>query len=130
MSRAPWRSAVLALGLLLMTGSAAWAQRSPHYSPVRPPISPYLYYSAINTTGLPNYFTYVRPAIQFQAFTQRRAFDARLETRVRMDDERVTGIVERQLRLRETTGLGAPAVAGTFMDFSHYYPPSGVVRRR
>jgi hypothetical protein len=120
------RHVLLSVGFLLMTSATAWAQRPAHYYPLHAPLSPYLYYSAINTTGLPNYYTYIRPAQRFQSYLERRPTDlARLETRVRLDESRVAEMIQRHLEVRETTGLGAPATPATFMDYSHYFsrPP-------
>ncbi|MGE0756004.1 MAG: hypothetical protein AB7F89_19980 [Pirellulaceae bacterium] len=120
------------MALLFLSGSqAVYGQRPAHYAPSRPVLSPYFFYSAINTTGLPNYYTYVRPAIQFEAFLQRsNVMAGRADTRSRLTDGEVTSIVERQLRLRETTGAGAPALPGNYMDLSHFYGTSATGTRR
>jgi hypothetical protein len=113
----------LVAGLFLASGGVARAQRPAHYFPVRPPLSPYLYYSAVNTTGLPNYYTYIRTTQQFQSFLDRsRAQIGRIENRLRLGDTGgVSDEAARQVELRETTGYGSPAVPGTFMEYSHYY---------
>ena len=124
---------LMALGLFVCAGNVAWAQRPAHYFPLHQPLSPYLYYSAINTTGLPNYYTYIRPQTQFRAFLERRVSEnlrgGETGGRIRLDENRVAEIVARQLEVRETTGLGATALHGTYMDYSHYFSQPATRRR-
>jgi hypothetical protein len=119
----PLRVGLVAAGLFLLAGTSAWAQRPAHYYPLRQPISPYLFYSAINTTGLPNYYTYVQPRLQFQTFLERtRLLTGRFDDRNRLGEIRLSPTPPtRVLEVRETTGYGAPALPGTFMEYSHYY---------
>lgn len=110
---------------------AAMAQSSAQYIPPRPAISPYFAYSAVNTTGLPNYYTYIRPAQQARTFFEKeQANRARDEARLILDERRLDDLSQRRVDQRSTTGTGTTAVAGAFQQYSHYYPNPAVVRRR
>jgi hypothetical protein len=127
------KTQVQLLGFLvvLFCGSTqAFAQTPAHYYPVRPPISPYFAYSAINTTGLPNYYTYIRPAQQQAQYAMMAEQANRMSaaTRVVLTEQSVGEMVQRQLMERQTTGYGAPAVAATFQDLSHFYPTTSQAR--
>lgn len=122
---------LLAVGIFLGSSGVAMAQRPAHYVPVKPPISPYFMYSEINTTGLPNYYTYLLPAQQYRNFVSKTDPNfARFEERITLAGDRVEQLIERQLELRQTTGVGAPAAPATFMELSHFYnKPVGRKRR-
>lgn len=102
---------VLVLTCLMLTNSADAQGRRPRrgaYVPSRPTISPYLYLSRGNTGGLPSYYAWVRPQIEYQ---QQQQF------------------VERELRYLEGEAtrpqvpvVGRPSTAATYMNYSHFYP--------
>ena len=117
-------------------GSAAFAQGTlpSHYIPVRPTISPYFAYSAINTTGLPNYYTYIQPLQQQALIGQRvqqqiRASSSTADNRVTLNERTFGEMLDRHLQQRLTTGGGAPATAATYQNYSHYYQRPGSGRR-
>ena len=106
------------------------------YYPSRPTLSPYFGYFQVNTTGLPNYQAIVRPQFQLD-----RGFQ-QISSGVRREGERINTL-ERQVRLRTSTdadagtlvrqrtaGPVAPARAGTFMNYSSFYPNQTPLRRR
>ena len=117
-------AAICVLGLL---GEKAHAQTRPsHYVPARPTISPYFAYSAINTTGLPNYYTYIQPLQQQTQLALAAQADPRqtlgYDNRIAFTERSLGEALDRQLRQRSTTGAGAPATAATFQDYGHFYP--------
>ncbi len=122
---------LLAALLIIGSSSEAQAQRPAHYYPARPTFSPYLFYRQFNATGLPNYYTQIRPANRFyQEFVARSRAAPRIEARQTLIGERhVAEIVENQLRQRATTGIGQPSIPAQFMDTSHYYPATPIRRR-
>lgn len=128
---------VAVVGLFLGLSSEASAQRPAHYRPIRPPFSRYFGYSAFNTTGIPNYYLYVRPAqqydaLQYQTFLEHErpeTFEA-AGSRTTLDENRVRDIFDRQLELRGTTGVGAPAQAASYQNYSHFYPKVNLPARR
>lgn len=105
------------------------AQRPAHYYPARPTFSTYLLYRQLNSTGIPNYYQYVRPATQFRDFlsrSQARTTSARQTVSV---EGQVAEILDKQLRQRATTGIGQAAVPARFNDTSHFYTPRATRRR-
>ena len=120
--------------LLFAVEGSVQAQSHPsHFVPARPTISPYFAYSAVNTTGLPNYYTYIQPLQQHTqiaaAFTDPRV-SLGYENRAVLTERSIAELLDRQLRQRVTTGGGAPSTAATFQTYSHYYPTANPVRRR
>jgi hypothetical protein len=101
----------LCAGLLL--SSAALAQGGPArgpYTPVRPPISPYMNFFRPDVGGVPSYYMFVRPRIDIQQRFQQVDQDL--------------GTLEGQLQRRGPArpGVGQPSTAATFMNYSHFYP--------
>ena len=110
-----------------LADSQAQAQRPAHYYPARPTFSPYLLYRQINLTGIPNYYAYVRPAEQYRDFLVRSQPSPRNRQRLAGDSDAVARIIERELRQRPSTGIGAAATPARYGDYGHFYrsPPSG-----
>lgn len=126
--------ALLSLLAVLAIGSIAAAQRPSHYYPARPPISPYMGYSNVNTTGLPAYYATVRPTMDFQSVVRSyrtgSAFaPAPVAMRTTLDDERVADMVAQRIEVRQSTGVGATSVPSTFMTYSHFYTPRSITAR-
>jgi hypothetical protein len=122
----------LALATVLMGPvNQAWSQpRATSYRPGTPPISPYFGYSQVNTTGLPNYYAYVRPQEQLRSLAQNESLTATQQTPALTSEKLQLQVVERLLQMRPSTGIGAEQRAGTFMNYSHYYTvPSQTGRR-
>lgn len=117
--------------LLIGSSESAQAQRPAHYYPARPVFSPYLYYGQFNSTGLPNYYTQVRPQTTFYRDFLSRAHAAprALDRQSLMGERQVAEIVENQLRQRLTTGIGQPSVQARFLDTSHFYTNPASRRR-
>ncbi len=111
---------------LLLDNAHGQGRLPSQYVPARPTISPYFAYSAINTTGLPNYYTYIQPLQQqsqlgYLALPASRAPLA-YDGRMTLTESSLSELLDRQLRQRLTTGGGAPATASTFQNYSHFYP--------
>jgi hypothetical protein len=121
--------------VLLFSGtSSAWAQypRPSHYYPSRPPISPYFGYSQVNTTGVPSYYTFVRPAqeqaaLYSRTYSRTNAYYAAPRTAI--NESLIADMVVDRLDVRQTTGIGAPSVPATFQDRMHFYPQPVIGRR-
>jgi hypothetical protein len=134
MTQFQFRVVASTLFLLFASSASAWAQypRPSHYYPARPPISPYFGYAQINTTGIPNYYTYVRPA-QEQAALYTRTYSRNnafyTPPRTGVNESLIADMVVDRLNVRETTGIGAPSTAATFQDRMHFYPAPVTGRR-
>ncbi len=120
---------LLAAVMVIGMAQSARAQRPAHYYPARPAFSSYLLYRQLNATGIPNYYSYVRPATQYRDFLARnpQAPNEGRQTLMRVERE-VARVVETQLRQRTTTGIGQPSVPAQFGEMSHFYPRSPVGR--
>ena len=98
------------------------AQRPAQYYPARPTFSPYLLYKQVNLTGIPNYYSYVRPATAFQDFVTRAPTVYRQAPRETLINEQaVARVIQQELRERTTTGIGAAAVPAVYGNYSHFY---------
>ncbi|WP_372718236.1 hypothetical protein [Novipirellula sp.] len=100
------------------------AQQPAHYYPARPTFSPYLFYRQFNGTGLPNYYTFVRPREIYNDYVSRTrpSYYAESQRQSLITQQQVSDIVDNQIRERLTTGVGAASQAATFQNTSHYYP--------
>jgi len=106
------------------------AQRPAHYVPARQTFSNYLLYRQINGTGIPNYYSFVRPAQQSRDFASRaQVFDSRAGRQSLTVQQEVARAIESQLTQRPFTGVGRAAVPAQFGETTHFYrrPP---IRRR
>ena len=103
------------------------AQRSPVYSPQRPTISPYFGLFQYNTTGLPNYYAFVRPRQDLLSDLSRQANRVeRLELR---SGERATAGGPGLLR-EPNLGGGTTSRAATYLNLDPYYPLQRSIRTR
>lgn len=120
------------LAVLFVVGLAteSQAQRPAHYYPTRPTFSPYMFYRQFNGTGLPNYYTFVRPRSIYRDFLKREQAPSVQRNQRLINEGDVSVIVDNALRERATTGIGQAAQAGRFMDTSHFYPSAATQRRR
>jgi hypothetical protein len=125
--------AMVAATFLLGTAVAeAQFPRPAHYTPARPPLSPYFGYAQINTTGLPSYYTFVRPAQEAAALYSRtysRTNAYYTPPSGALNESLIADMVVDRLEVRQTTGIGAPSVPATFQNRLHYYSPSPISRR-
>jgi hypothetical protein len=116
------------LAVIVILGIAASAQaqggppRQRTYIPA-PKFSPYLYLSRGSVGGVPAYYAWVRPRIDY---------DQRART---VDNE--LGMVERQQQQLEQGGdlysgvVGRPSTAARYMYYDHFYSnPSAAAPRR
>jgi len=113
----------LAATVVLLAGSsgAASAQRPAHYYPARPKFSNFLLYQQFNATGIPNYYTFVQPAQQYEQVLS-RARTSQLRTRVPLTvEQEVAAALDAQLKQRLSTGIGRPAIPAQFNETSHFY---------
>ncbi len=119
-------------GFLLFSSAAdVSAQHPAHYYPARPTFSPYLLYNQFNGTGLPNYYSFVRPAQIYNDYASRTrpSYYAESQRQSLISQQQVAEIVDNQIRERLTTGIGAASQAATFQNTSHYYPQQPPRRR-
>ena len=117
--------AIVGWAVTLLSPKLSDAQELRRYQPTRPTVSPYLNLGRFNTSGLPNYYTLVRPLnrqrqvnTQAQRVQQQQALALqRLETAVR------TGPVIPQV----STGTGSRFLTSgsrvSYRDTRQYYPP-------
>lgn len=120
---------LLAAMLVTAMTQDAQAQRPAQYYPAKPTFSTYFLYRQLNGTGIPNYYSYVKPATQYRDFLT-RAQPMREEARTTLSVEgEVSRILDSQLRQRSTTGIGQPAYPAQFGETSHFYPRTPVMRR-
>ena len=112
---------VLVTLFVVAASQKAQAQRPAHYYPARQPFSQYLLYRQVNSTGIPNYYSFVRPATQFRDFVSRsRPETARRQTVNAVGNE-VRDVLQSQLRQRPTTGIGQPAIPATYGETLQFY---------
>ena len=117
--------------IVLLTTSTVSAQNPAHYYPARPVFSPYLFYGQFNGTGIPNYYTFVRPGQIYQEYASRRQtgnFDGDQRQRL-ISENQVEAIVDNQLRQRLSSGVGSTTLPAGFQDRSHFYPRPQAKRR-
>ncbi|EMI20493.1 secreted protein [Rhodopirellula maiorica SM1] len=122
----------VAAGFLLGgNASSASAQQPAHYYPARPTFSPYMFYRQFNGTGLPNYYTFVRPREIYRDYITRSrpSYYAESQRQRVISQDQVSEIVDNQIRERLTTGVGMASQAASFQNTSHYYPRTPVRRR-
>ncbi|MEO2046114.1 MAG: hypothetical protein ABGX16_06015 [Pirellulales bacterium] len=118
--------AILVLGFALVPSERACAQRARKYQPARPTTSPYLNLLRTNVSGVPNYYSFVRP--------QQKQREINLNERsIRQRQARTLGKIENTLQQGrlpiQSTGSGSgfmlQGTRSTFMTPSRYYPQSG-----
>ena len=108
--------------------NSASAQSS--YQPARPTFSPYFSYFQVNTTGLPNYQTFIAPERRIRAqFQQEQARIRSVEqTGIRLQRD-VTRLAVGGL-VRQTDATRRVVPAATFLNYSGFYPQQQAARRR
>jgi len=114
------RCVVLLLGVWVSATCSAQVRR---YQPATPTVSPYLNLSRFQNGAIPNYYTYVKPALrQREINRQERAFRRQQTGSLR----RLQNDVQLGLRPAATTGTGSwfmtPSTRSTYLDTSDYYP--------
>ncbi len=120
---------LLAALFVIAASQETHAQRPAHYYPARPTFSTYLLYRQLNSTGIPNYYSYVRPATQYRDFlTRSEARDNSSRQTLSLEGE-VARVLDSQLRQRATTGIGQPSVPARFNDTTHFYTQPATRRR-
>jgi hypothetical protein len=127
----------LLLGCLAVWGttiSTAEAQRRVPSYRSRPVISPYANLFRADNAGLNSYFSVVRPQQTIQQYMRDANYDIALQQQM-LDQRTIQFQQELQqslqanttggLQMRPTTGSAATALrrpAGTFMNYSNYFP--------
>ena len=101
------------------------SQRSPVYTPQRPTISPYFGLFQYNTTGLPNYYAFVRPRQDLLSDLSREA--NRIERLEFQSGVRSTA-QGRSLIREPAPGVGTTSRAATFLNLDPYYPLQRSIR--
>lgn len=101
------------------------------YQPARPTFSPYLFYGQFNGTGIPNYYTFVRPGQIYQEYIHRNALTPNPgnDRQSLITEQQVSQLIDTQLRQRQTTGVGTNAVPASFQNTSHFFPVPRIQRR-
>ncbi len=110
--------------LVFASSQAAQAQRPATYYPARQTFSNFLLYRQLNGTGIPNYYSYVRPANQNRDFLNRISRPVVGQRQSLSVEQEVARALDTQLRQRVTTGIGQPSVPAQFGNTSHFYPQS------
>ena len=130
-------TAVVLLSAAAVAGEApGQGSGSLPYQFSRPPISPYFDLFRRDTTGLPSYYQFVRPQLQFQRYVDTEtARVQRLQNEVQLQG----GAPLRQrlgapgdpagVQMRPTAQGAVPRTAATFMNRSHYFPTPPPVRQ-
>ena len=119
---------LLAWGLVLVvsTGQAS-AQRPQRFQPARPTVSPYLNLLRQNNSGVPNYYTLVRPELQqLQVNQQQQALLLKQNSQIQQ--------LQTNLLRTQTEGpisgspswFQTPGTRSTFQNTSQFYSRSGV----
>ncbi len=105
------KSTVFAI-LLAVPCLRADGQDTPRYRPQRPTVSPYLNLLRNDNGPVPNYYSLVRPQLNQQAFDNRIASAARLQS---LSIQKLEDIAER--------GATGPTGTGSvYRNLSHFYP--------
>lgn len=98
------------------------------YQPARPTVTPYLNLLRTNTSGLPNYYSLVRPQLnQLEFNQQQRALDA---TQARTLSQLRTEVQESLTPTGKGAGFMTVERSGRFMNSAPYFPPPPVAPRR
>ncbi len=129
MSKISLTAVVFAALFVIASSQSAEAQRPAHYYPARQTFSNYLLYAQLNGTGIPNYYSYVRPANQFTEFLARSQNDLTRGPATLTVEQQVGRALDAQLRQRVTTGIGQASVPAQFGNTSHFYQQTTVQRR-
>ena len=116
--------------LVIVSSQGASAQRPRKFQPARATFSPYLLYSQFNGTGIPNYYSYVRPARDARDFVQRVQSVSQRQPLTTDIEQAVDSALDEKLRQRQTTGSGQPFMPALFNDRSHFYPSPVQTRAR
>jgi hypothetical protein len=102
-------------GLSLHAARAEYPPTNPYWgrTPPNPTVSPYLNLS-VDTNGLSNYSSLVRPMLAQRELLAEQAADKQLQSRTRIAQGRGPG---------NATAVDARRgrVSGTFMNYSHYF---------
>lgn len=104
--------ASIAVLVCLSPVASAQGPRGARYQPARPTVSPYLDLFRLNTSPLPNYYTYVRPFQEQQAFNQ--------QTTAALQQVR-QGFQQSQALRQEDQTFAPTGTGATFRNFLHYY---------
>jgi hypothetical protein len=127
-----WRNALLAAtaaatSLIYSPTCQAQVRR---YAPQKPTLSPYLGLTLFNNGSVPNYYAFVRPRQQQQAFNvEQQALIAQQQAVSLKHAGAIQGLetdVQRGLAPAAKTGTGSwfmnPGTRSTFLNTSQYYP--------
>lgn len=114
------------LGVLLVLGSEAVAQRPQRYQPARPTVSPYMNLFRNNNSPVPNYYSFVRPQLnQIQVNQEQQALLMR-------QNSEIQGLQKNLLQTRtdgpvsgSPSWFQTPGSRSTFMNTSGYYSRAG-----
>lgn len=112
---------------LALVADAAHCQVQ-RYQPSTPTVSPYLNLTRTNLSGLPNYYSLVRPQLNQRAFNQQQ-----LQTQARQAQtlDQLRADVQGSLTpTGKNAGFMTLGQSGAFLDTTRYYPSPPAIRRR
>lgn len=98
------------------------------YQPARPTVTPYLNLLRTNTSGLPNYYSLVRPQLnQLEFNQQQRALEA---TQARTLSQLRTDVQQALTPTGKGAGFMTVDRSGRFLNSAPYFPPPPAIQRR
>ena len=116
-------ASIICLGCLVACSATkrSDAQEIRRYQPATPTVSPYLSLGRFNTTGLPNYYTLVRP------LNNQRQLNLRTQRLQRQQATTIQRLERRQLSPEAVTGTGSrfltPGSRAGYQNTLQFYPP-------
>ena len=122
---------VAAYGFTLFFTSASFGQQVRRYQPKTPTVSPYLNLLRFNDSGLPNYYSLVRPQQRQRAFNNQSRL---LSRRQAITVGRLQNDFQKGRLPIAPTGTGSwfmkTSARSTFLDTSRFYPQTTLGTRR
>lgn len=123
----------VAITLAVSVGSSE-AQRVPNYNR-RPTISPYVNLFNNNQGGVNNYFSFVRPMqqqarINRQQYQQQQFLEQQLIQPGMGQPMMAPGGFQAGMLRAGSQGVGQPATAASYFNYSHFYTMPNILRRR
>ena len=106
--------------LLVMTSRSSHAQQLRRYQPNSPTVSPYLNLARFNTSGLPNYYTLVRP------LNNQRQVNLQTQRLQRQQGRTIQRLEQQQAAPAAVTGTGSrfltQGTQGGYQNTLQFYP--------
>ena len=118
---------LVAVGFAMPRSASA---QSYTYQPSRPTFSPYFSYFQVNTTGLPDYQTFIQPQRQLRAQIQREQNRLRSVERTQLSLQREATRLRLGSMIREDPNARRVVPAARFLNYSGFFPDQNSVRQR